>query len=58
MTETDRWQEISQTDNNMGENLLRVKSYLKGVSGEKISRSDKRVEKCLAVSGQRKINEN
>ena len=42
----------------MSENLLRVISYLKGISGEKISRSDKRVEKCLAVSGQRKINEN
>ena len=56
--ERERLQEISQTDNNMSENLLRIKSYLNGNSGEKISRSDKRVSKCLAVSGQRKINEN
>jgi len=37
------WQEISQTDYNMSENLLRIKSYLNGISGEKKSRSDKRV---------------
>jgi hypothetical protein len=55
--ERERWQEISQTDNNRSENLLRVKSYLNGISGEKISRSDRRMEKCLAVSGQGKINE-
>jgi len=35
MRERERWQEISQTDNNMSENLLRVKSYLNGIRGEK-----------------------
>jgi hypothetical protein len=35
MRERERWQEISQTDNNMSENLFRVKSYLNGISGEK-----------------------
>ena len=58
MTEREMWREITQTVKKISENLLRVKSYLIGISGEKISRNDKRVEKCLAVSGQRKINEN
>jgi hypothetical protein len=56
--ERERWQDISQTDNNMSENLLRIISYLNGIRGEHISRIGKREEKCLAVSGQRKINEN
>jgi len=36
MRERERWQEISETDYNMSENLLRIKSYLKGIRREKI----------------------